>query len=89
MDWNMVIQIVIGLAFTVGGYLYNELKNKADKTYEEFLIYKTFVATNYVSNDKLTEAVGNLNKSVDSVASGILRIEQRLNNQIDNRNNSH
>jgi esterase/lipase len=89
IDWNIVIQIVVGLVLAVGGYLYKELKSKAEKTYEEFLIYKTHVATHYVSNDKLTEAVGDLRRTVDNVASGILRIEARMNNQIDNRANNN
>jgi len=89
IDWNIVLQLIVGLALAVGGYLYKELKHKAEKTYEEFLIYKTHVATHYVSNDKLIEAVSNLRSSVDTVASGILRIEARLNNQIDNRANNN
>ena len=85
IDWNMVIQIVMGLAFTVIGYLYKELKGNSDKNREEFLIYKTHVAETYVSNDKLTDAVGNLNKNVENVAAGVLRIESRINNQLDTR----
>ena len=89
MEWQIVAQSVVALVLAVGGYLYRELKVKVDKTHEDFLVYKTFVAEKYVSNDKLMEAVGNLNKTVDNVASGILRIEARLNNQIDNRANQN
>jgi len=87
IDWQLVFYAVVSLSFTVGGWLYRELKAKADRTHEDLLIYKTHVAVTYVSNDKLTDAVSSLNQSVKSVADGVIRIENRLNNQIDNRQN--
>lgn len=89
IDWSVVAQIVVGCIIAVGAWLYRELKSKVDKTHEDFLVYKTSVAEKYVSNDKLTETVANLKSTVETVASGILRIENRLNNQIDNRNNNN
>lgn len=92
IDWQAVFYIVAGLLFSIGGYLYKELKSKVDKIHEDALTYRTLVATTYVTNDHLAKAVENLNKTVDNVASGILRIEARLNNQIDNhanRNGNH
>ena len=86
IDWAQVIYVIVGIAVAIGGYLYKELKNKLDRLHEDVLIYKTFVAERYVSNDQLTKAVESLNRSVSSVTEGILRIETRLNNQIDNSN---
>lgn len=88
VDWNVVIQIVIGLAFTVFGFMYKELKNKVDKTHEDFLVYRTHVAERYVSVDQLTKAIENLNSTINSVASAVTRIEGRLNNQLDGRNHN-
>ena len=85
MDWQALATGLLSVAIMVISYLYRELKTKTDKTHEDFLVYKTDVATHYVSNDKLTEVVGNLNRNVESVAAGVLRIETRLNNQIDSR----
>ena len=85
MDWQALATALLGIAVMVISYLYRELKAKADKTHEDFLVYQTNVATNYVSNDKLTEAVGNLNRNIETVTAGVLRIESRLNQQIDSR----
>lgn len=86
IDWAIVAQIVVGCILAVGGWLYRELKQKVDKTHEDFLVYRTHVAERYVSNDQLTKAIENLNNTINSVAGGVTRIEGRLNNQIDNRN---
>ena len=93
MDWNVLIQIAIGVVLSVGAYLYRDLRTetvsvkvKADKTYEELLNYKLMASEKYVTNDHLAQAVINLNKTLENVASGIIRVEQRLNNQIDNSN---
>lgn len=93
IDWNVIIQIAIGLAFSVGAYLYRELKAKteqvqakADKTHEALLGFMLLASEKYVTNGALAHAVENLNKTLENVSSGIIRVEQRLNNQIDNSN---
>jgi hypothetical protein len=93
MDWNVVIQIAIGVVLSVGAYLYRALKAdtdavqaKADKTYEELLAYKLVASEKYVTNGALVHAVENINRTLENVSSGIIRVEQRLNNQIDNSN---
>lgn len=86
LDWQAIFYSLVGIAFLVGGYLYRELKAKVDKTHEDSLTFKTYVAEHYVSNNKLAEAVSNLNRNVESVAAGVLRIETRINSQFDNRN---
>jgi hypothetical protein len=93
IDWNIVVQIAIGVVLSVGAYLYRELKAeandvkaKADKTYEELLNYKLMASEKFVTNGALAHAVDNINKTLETVAGSILRVEQRLNNQIDNSN---
>ena len=93
IDWNVIIQIAIGVALSVGAYLYRELKAKqdsiqakADKTHEALLNYMLLASEKFVTNGALAHAVENLNKTLENVSSGIIRVEQRLNNQIDNSN---
>ena len=92
-EWNLIINVAIGVVLSVGAYLYKDLKAdtdavkaKADKTYEELLQYKLSSTEKFVTNDHLAHAVSNLNKTLETVAGSILRVEQRLNNQIDNSN---
>lgn len=89
MDWTTFIQIAAAIVLGVGGFLYRELKFKVDKTYEEFLAYKVHAAETFITIDQLTRIVENLNKAVANVNDAVLRIEQRLNNQMDNRNHSN
>lgn len=93
LDWNVIIQIAIGVVLSVGAYLYRELKAetvavrvKADKTYEELLNYKLLSSEKFVTNGALAHAVDNITKTLETVAGSILRVESRLNNQIDNSN---
>jgi hypothetical protein len=93
LDWNVIIQIAIGVVLSVGAYLYRDLKSqtvdvktKADKTYEELLNYKLMASEKFVTNGALAHAVENLNRTLENVSEGIIRVEQRLNNQIDNSN---
>lgn len=93
IDWNMVIQITIGVILSIGAYLYNSLKNdtkdvkiKADKTLEELMNYKLYVAEKFVSVDHLTVTMENVHRTLETMAAGVLRVEARLNNQIDNSN---
>ncbi len=98
IDWNMLIQIGIGIILSVGAYLYNTLKNetkevkaKSDKTYEEMMNYKLYAAEKFVTVDHLTFTMENVHRTLETLAAGMLRVEARLNNQIDNsnaRNNS-
>ena len=81
-----VVQGLMGLLMAIGGYLYRDVKAKADKTHEEFLVYRTFVASNYIGNDQLKQVVDNMSRGIDNVAAGMLRIENRLNTQLDRRN---
>jgi hypothetical protein len=92
-EWNIVIQITIGVILSVGAYLYREMKADtvavramAEKTKDELMNYKLASSEKYVTNDHLAQAVTNMNKTLESVAGSILRVEQRLNNQIDNSN---
>lgn len=85
MEWQTIILWVMSGIMAVGGYLYRELKTKVDKTHEDFLVYRAFVASTYVSNDDLKQEVANMVRSVDNVAAGVLRIEARMNAQIDRR----
>jgi len=93
VDWNMLIQIGIGIVIAVIAYFHNTLKNetrdvkaKADKTYEEFMNYKLYAAEKFVTVDHLTTTMENVHRTLESVAAGMLRVEARLNNQIDNSN---
>ena len=47
--------------------------------------YKVHVAETFVTTDQLTRAIENLNKTLENVAGGVLRVEARLNQQLDNR----
>ena len=80
-----VVQGLMGLLMAIGAYLYRDVKAKVDKTHEDFLVYRTHVASTYVSNDELKQTVDNMTRSVDNVAAACLRIEARLNSQIDRR----
>lgn len=93
MDWNSIIQIAFGVVLSVGAYLYRDLKAgtdvvkaKADKTQEELLNYKLMAAEKYVTNSHLEQAVESLHKTLETVAASMVRVETRLNNQIDNSN---
>lgn len=93
LDWNIVVQISIGVALSIGAYLYRELKaatdvvkDKADKTYEELLNYKLASSEKFVTNGHLEQAVESLHKTLETVAASMVRVETRLNNQIDNSN---
>lgn len=80
-----IIQGLMGLLMAIAGWTYKDLKNKVDKTHEDFLIYKTHVASNYIGNDELRAVVENLSRSIDGVQASLLRVENRLNLQLDRR----
>lgn len=93
MDWNVIIQIAIGAVLSVGAYLYRDLKAettavrvKADKTEVELLNYKLLASEKYITYDHLAQAIENLHKTLENVAASMVRVETRLNNQIDNSN---
>ena len=93
VDWNVLIQIGFGIVMSVGAYLYRDLKaetvsvkTRAEKTQEEFLNYKLAASEKYVTHDHLAQAVTNLHKTLENVAAGVIRVEARINNQIDNSN---
>ena len=93
IDWNMVIQAAFTLVFGIGAYLYlalksetKEVKAKADKTFEELMNYKLAAAEKFVTVDHLTTTMDNVHRTLESVAASMLRVEARLNNQIDNSN---
>ena len=93
MDWNIVIQIAIGVMLSVGAYLYrdlkadtDEVKKRADKTHDDLVEHKLKSSERFVTSDHLAQAVGNINKTLETVAASMVRVEQRLNNQIDNSN---
>lgn len=90
-----IVQGLMGLLMAIGGYLYRDVKAKADKTHEEFLVYRTFVASTYINNEELRTVVENFSRGLDNVAASMLRVESRLNTQLDRRmdrdsnNNQH
>jgi len=93
IDWNVVAQVVIGIVVVIISYFHNSLKNetnevkiKAAKIYEEFMNYKLYAAEKFVTVDHLTTTMENVHRTLESVAAGMLRVEARLNNQIDNSN---
>ena len=93
LDWNVIIQIAIGVVLSVGAYLYRELRSEsnatksiADKTREDLLNYKLLASEKFVTNGALAHAIDNITKTLETVAGSVLRVESRLNNQIDNSN---
>lgn len=93
IDWNLVVQLVVGVVLSVGAYLYRQLKQdttevkaKLDRTHEEFLNYKLHATEKFVTNDHLAQAVTGINRTLENVAASMVRVEARLNNQIDNSN---
>jgi hypothetical protein len=93
MDWNALIQIALGVVLSVGAYLYNDLKKSTDdvkvsaaKTAQDLVDHKLKSSEKFVTSDHLAQAVGNINKTLETVAASMVRVEQRLNNQIDNSN---
>ena len=86
IDWQQAAYYIIGLSFAVVGFFYRKLDNRAEKTHEAFMAYKVHVAETFVTTDQLTRTIENLNRTVENVAGGVLRIEARLNHQIDNSN---
>lgn len=85
LDWQQVAYAIITVAFTVVGFFYKKLDNRAEKTHEAFMEYKVHVAETFVTTDQLTRALDNLNRSIETVAGTVQRIENRLNHQSDNR----
>lgn len=93
MDWNALIQIALGVVLSVGAYLYRDLKASTDevkatsaKTAQDLVDHKLKSSEKFVTSDHLAQAVGNINKTLETVAASMVRVEQRLNNQIDNSN---
>jgi hypothetical protein len=86
LDWQQAAYYITGLAFAVVAFFYKKLDSRADSTHEALMAYKVHVAETFVTTDQLTRAIEHLNKTVENVAGGVLRIEARLNHQIDNRN---
>lgn len=91
VDWSVLAQIASGIVISIIAYLHNALKNetaevkaKGDKTYEELMNYKLAASDKFVTTDHLTQTMENVHKTLESVAAGMLRVEARLNNQIDN-----
>jgi hypothetical protein len=80
-----IIQGLMGALGLVLWYLYTEQSKEVKRLGMELLNYKVHVSERYVSNDKLNETVNNLNKNVEQLSAGVLRIETRLNSQMDNR----
>lgn len=88
LDWQQAAYYITGIAFAVVAFFYKKLDGRADKTHEALMDYKVHVAETFVTTDQLTRAIEHLNKTVENVAGGVLRIEARLNHQIDNNNRS-
>lgn len=88
MDATMIIQGLLGAFGVVLWYLYTEQTKEVKRIAMEVLQYKVHVSERYVSNDKLNETVANLNRNVEQLAAGVLRIETRINSQMDSRHNS-
>lgn len=88
LDWQQAAYYITGLTFAVVAFFYKKLDSRADKTHEALMDYKVHVAETFVTTDQLTRAIEHLNKTVENVAGGVLRIEARLNHQIDNNNRS-
>ncbi len=86
MDAAMIIQALVGALGVVLWFLYTELKKKADNQHVDFLNYKLHVAETFVTTNQLTGVIETLNRNVEAVATTALRIEGRLNQQIDNSN---
>ena len=80
-----IIQGLMGLLLCIVGWTYKDLKFKVDKTHEEFLLYKVVVATSYIGNEELKQVVDNLTRGIDGVQASLLRVENRLNLQLDRR----
>ena len=94
MEWQSIFLWGLTTVLGVGAYLYREMKAQVNKSiadvddlHEALLNYKTFVASTYVSNDELRQAIGDMTRSVDNVTASCLRIEARLNVQHDRRQN--
>jgi len=80
-----IVQGLMGLLMAIAGWAYRDLKAKVDKTHEDFLLYKVVVATSYIGNEELKAVVDNLTRGLDTVAASTLRIENRINAQLDRR----
>ena len=85
IDWQQAAYYITALAFAVVAFFYKKLDNRADKTHDLLMEYKVHVAETFVTTDQLTRAIENLNKTLENVAGGVLRVEARLNQQLDNR----
>lgn len=76
-----IVQGVLTAFAAVLWYLYKEIKKKLDHVQEDFLKYQTHVAENFITQPQLARAIEALNKTIESVASGVSRIEERLYKQ--------
>lgn len=83
MDSNTIIEILLGALGVVLWYLYREAKAKGDSNEKALLEFKVECANKYVTNDQLTQAIENLNKTIQTVANTVQRIENRLDNLVD------
>lgn len=78
MEPVWIVQAVITAFAIVIWFLFRDLKGKIDKIQEDFLNYKTHVAENFITQPQLARAIEALNKTIEGVASGVARIEERL-----------
>lgn len=78
MDLVWIVQALLAVLVTLIGFLYKELKGKVDRNLEEFLNYKTRVSEIYATQPQLTHAIESVNRTVDTIAAGVSRIEERL-----------
>lgn len=85
MDTNIIVQGLLGALGTVLWFLYRELKSKMDSTEKELLQFKVDCAVNYITNEQLTQSIDNLNRTLETVANAVLRVETRLNNLVDSQ----
>lgn len=88
MDLVWIVQFLLGIGVALIGYMYQDVKAKAEKVKEDLADYKLHVAERYVSNDQLAKSLENLGKTIEGVASTVARIETRMNNQLDSRHST-
>lgn len=78
MDLIWIVQFLLGGFATVLWFLFRDLKQRAEKTQEEFSSYKVHIAEAYVSHPQLEKTIDALTRNIESVAQGVARIEDRL-----------
>lgn len=85
LDWQAILYAVLVACFAVGAFFYKDMKTKLEVLTRDVFDFKLHAAQTYVTGETLQRTMEDLKRDVGSVNDAVLRIEARLNLQLDRR----